>query len=69
MLSYDLSSGSDPARSEHSISLTVSEKTDRLVSVPRSYGTKIGELTVNQIQTLEDSGLFEVAESSVHQKI
>lgn len=67
VLSYDLFSGSDPARSEHSISLTVSGKSGRFVSVPRNYGTKIRELTVNQIQTLKDSGLFEV-ECSVHQK-
>lgn len=64
VLSYDLFSGSDPARSEHSISLSVSEKSGRFVSVPRNHRTKARELTVNQIQTLEDSGLFEVAEFS-----
>lgn len=40
VLSCDLSSGSDPARSENSISLIVSEKSGRFVSVPRNYGTK-----------------------------
>lgn len=64
VLSYNLFCGSDPARSEHSISLTVSEKSGRFVSVPRNYGTKVRELTVNQIQILEDSGLFEAAEFS-----
>lgn len=64
MLSCDLSCGSDPARSEHSISLTVSEKSGRFVSVPRKYGTKVRVLTVNQIQTLEDSEEFSVSQKS-----
>lgn len=54
VLSYDLFSGSDPTRSEHSISLTVSGKSGRFVSVPKNYGTKVRELTANQKQTLKD---------------
>lgn len=68
VLSYDLSSVSDPARSEHRISLTVSEKLERFVCVPRTHQKKVRELTVNQTQGLEDSGLYELAKFPEHQK-
>lgn len=68
VLSYDLPSVCDPARSEHRISLTVSKKPERFVCVPRNGQKKVRELTVNQMQTLEDSGLFERAKFPEHKK-
>ena len=36
--------------------------------MPRNRQKKVRELTVNQTQTLEDSGLFELAKFPEHQK-
>lgn len=68
VLSSDLSSACNPARSEYGISCTVSKKSETFVCVPRNHQKKVRELTANQMWTLEESGLFELAKCPEHKK-